>query len=402
MTTKSAISLAALFLAGCATATVSNTAPVPAPVTGMFVTTLGTDTTQIERYTRTANRVEGDVLIRYPTPRMLHYAADIGANGRVTGTTVVATVPFPDTTKPAMMRGVISVGDTVSVVTVERNGRPDTLVRRTRIVRGPAMAVVGSTPPSIGLAEQLLLANPLTADSLGVYLIRTTPGVDQTLWIKRAGDNRYSLRNTQFEGWTDYATVDAQGRITIYDAAGTTVKTFSRRVDNLDWAGLATRWAAEATARRAPVQLSPPDTVRANINGANIEVDYSRPSKRGRVIFGSSIVPWGEVWRTGANAATIFSTSKDLIIGNVTLPAGKYTLWTIPSQTRPILIINSETGQWGTDYKKEKDFARVDLNSRTLTSPVEMFTIVVEPQGAGGVLRLRWDTTEYFVPFTVK
>jgi hypothetical protein len=147
--------------------------------------------------------------------------------------------------------------------------------------------------------------------------------------------------------------------------------------------------------------MSPPDTVRATIGAANIEIAYSRPSKRGRTIFGT-VVPLDSVWRTGANAATMFTTSADLIIGNTPVPAGKYTLWTIPSKTGAKLIINSQTGQWGTEYDMSKDFARIDIAQSTLTKPVEAFTFVIVPQGTGGVIKYSWDDREFSVPFRVK
>jgi len=119
------------------------------------------------------------------------------------------------------------------------------------------------------------------------------------------------------------------------------------------------------------------------------------------VIFGN-IVPWNQVWRTGANAATEFTTDKDLVIGGTTVPAGKYTLWTTPTPTGGQLIINSETGQWGTDYHADKDFAHINLKSAQLAQPVEQFVIGVVPQGTGGLIRMAWDNREFSVPFSVK
>jgi len=130
-------------------------------------------------------------------------------------------------------------------------------------------------------------------------------------------------------------------------------------------------------------------------------VDYGRPSKRGRVIFGG-IIPWNEVWRAGANEATQFFTDRTLEIGGNVLPAGRYTLWIIPTPTAWTLIVNNETDQWGTDYKQSLDRFRIPLTVSTLPQSVEKFTIVVEPAGAGGILRFRWDTTEASVPFTVR
>jgi Protein of unknown function (DUF2911) len=173
-------------------------------------------------------------------------------------------------------------------------------------------------------------------------------------------------------------------------------------VPSLDFDGLVKNWAAIEVANGGQMgQMSPPDTTKATIGGANVVVAYSRPLKRGRVIFGN-VVPWNQVWRTGANAATMFTTDKDLVFGTTVVPAGKYTLWTLPTPTGAKLIFNSETGQWGTDYHSDKDFAKVDLTSRKLSPPVDQFVIGVVPQGNGGLMRFSWDDREYAVPFTVK
>ena len=138
------------------------------------------------------------------------------------------------------------------------------------------------------------------------------------------------------------------------------------------------------------------------VAGATLWVDYGRPAKRGRVIFGSTVVPWGHVWRTGANAATQLRTDRDLELGGVRLPAGLYTVWTIPSPTGWKLLINAQTGQWGTDHDAARDLFQLDMTLRTLPQPLERFTISVEPSGQGGILKLQWDTTEASLPFMVR
>jgi len=119
---------------------------------------------------------------------------------------------------------------------------------------------------------------------------------------------------------------------------------------------------------------------------------------RGRVIFGN-VVPWNQVWRTGANQATIFETGADLVVAGTTVPAGKYSLWTLPSQSGWKLIVNTNTGQWGTDYDARYDLARLDMKVEPLPQPVEQFTIAIEPKGKGGVLRLEWEKTRASIPF---
>lgn len=147
---------------------------------------------------------------------------------------------------------------------------------------------------------------------------------------------------------------------------------------------------------------SPAATVTAQIDGDDIKIAYSQPSMRGRKIWGG-LVPFGEVWRTGANEATTIILAKAIVLGGKEVPAGSYTLWTLPAADGSAkLIVNSETGQWGTDYNGSKDFTRVDLTRTELAKPVEKFVIALEAADGGGVLKLTWDKLQYSVAFTVK
>jgi hypothetical protein len=124
--------------------------------------------------------------------------------------------------------------------------------------------------------------------------------------------------------------------------------------------------------------------------------------KRGREIFGN-VVPWNTPWRTGANAATQFNTAVDLVIGGATVPAGRYTLWTLPTPTGWLLIINKETGQWGTEYHAEQDLVRVDAKVETLPAPVEQFVIAFAPTAAAPTtITFTWDRTKVSVPVAKK
>jgi len=153
--------------------------------------------------------------------------------------------------------------------------------------------------------------------------------------------------------------------------------------------------ASSGTAARQQPPASPRDTARGTVGGVNVLVDYGRPSKRGRTIFAADgLAPYGKVWRTGANAATTLVTSGDLLVGSTRLPAGTYTLYTVPGPDQWQLVINRQTGQWGTVYDESRDLARVPMTVRTLSAPAEQFTIAVD----GGALTMRWDTTEASVP----
>ena len=115
-------------------------------------------------------------------------------------------------------------------------------------------------------------------------------------------------------------------------------------------------------------------------DGKTVTIDYSRPSMRGRKIFGG-LVPYGQVWRTGANSATSLKTDANLTIGGAAVPAGSYTLYTIPSETGWKLIINKQTGQWGTEYDEKQDLARVDMKVAKNATPTEQFTISLRQDG---------------------
>ena len=163
-------------------------------------------------------------------------------------------------------------------------------------------------------------------------------------------------------------------------------------------AGIAVAVAhAQARGRMA----SPPANVSAVIDGDHIPVDYYAPSARGRKVMGA-LVPYGEVWCTGANWATKITTETDLDINGQKLPKGSYSIWTLPGEKEWKLIINKQTGQFHLDYDQTQDFARVAMNLKTLPSPVETFRIeVAATSGNKGTLSLLWENTDAWVPITV-
>jgi len=150
------------------------------------------------------------------------------------------------------------------------------------------------------------------------------------------------------------------------------------------------------------VRISPHETVSHLVDGAKITITYGRPSMRGRKIFGG-LVPFGRIWMPGADEATILETTADLRFGEVLLPAGSYSLYTLPGETSWRFIINSQTGQFHTVYNQDRDFARLDTTIDQLPQAVEQLTIAaVSGPAGGGRLQLEWETTRVWVPFTVK
>ena len=147
---------------------------------------------------------------------------------------------------------------------------------------------------------------------------------------------------------------------------------------------------------------SPPAKASAMVAGAAITVDYSAPSMRGRKIFGG-LVPYGVVWRTGANAATTLKTSANLKIGTLMVPAGTYTLYTMPGAEAWKLIVNKQTGQWGTVYNANQDLGRVDLKVGKNAAPVEKMRIDFDPaKGSMTTLHIVWADLNLSVPVTVE
>ena len=146
---------------------------------------------------------------------------------------------------------------------------------------------------------------------------------------------------------------------------------------------------------------SPDATADVTLGGKMITITYNRPSMRGRKIMGD-LVPYGQVWRTGANAATTLNTPVDLTIGGTAVPAGKYTLYSLPGQNSWKLIINKQTGQWGTEYDQKQDLARVDMKVSKTPSPVEQFLISWDKKGESQAdLIMEWENTRVSVPVKV-
>jgi hypothetical protein len=145
---------------------------------------------------------------------------------------------------------------------------------------------------------------------------------------------------------------------------------------------------------------SPAATATTTFDGVTVTINYSQPAKKGREIFGK-LVPYGEIWRTGANEATTITLTGDVNFGGTALKAGTYSLFTIPTKDKWTFIINSEAKQWGAySYKKDKDVLRVDATPTTTKELAERFTISFDKADKGTMLTLAWDMTKVSLPIT--
>lgn len=158
-----------------------------------------------------------------------------------------------------------------------------------------------------------------------------------------------------------------------------------------------------AAAQQNKAPLSPPAHAQCKFSdGKTITVDYSSPRMKGRKIFGG-LVPYGEVWRTGANSATTFVPTGDVTIEGKDVPAGQYTIFTVPEQDKWTLIINKHTGEWGIPYKyQSEELARVPMQVSKASSPVEDFTISFSQSGNACTMQMSWENTQASVQISEK
>lgn len=165
--------------------------------------------------------------------------------------------------------------------------------------------------------------------------------------------------------------------------------------------------ASPLLAQEKKPRVSPHETVNAAVGDAKITIVYGRPytkdpkSGEKRKIWGG-LVPYSKVWRLGADEATLLTTDKDITIGGTAVAAGTYSLYLWPEEGGAKLIVNKQTGQWGTKYDEKQDLVRIDLKKQAADKPVDQFTIAVDTTGADGVLKLMWENTQYLAPIAVK
>ena len=363
-----------------------------------FVTRLGVDTIAIERVVYAPQRVEAEVLLRVPATTRTRYVLDLSPAGELTRLEAVTTSPrVPD--RPPRREVIARVGDSLQVeTTVDGQVRVRQVAAHDLRVL-PFIDVV-HWPFELALTRVRASRRPQTAQPLlSGSRVQSFPIVD-------VGPD--SMTITHPLRGTMRLRVDARGRLLALDAGATTRKLLVERrpwmaTDAID--ALASRWAALDAAGRSLGALSGRAQMEATIAGARVAADYGTPSKRGREIWGA-LVPFGQVWRTGANQATHFTTDRDIVFGagadTLLVPAGRYTLFSIPERDGGVLIVSRQTDQAGTAYDPARDLGRVRLTPRPLAQPVEVFTIAANPEAAGGVLRLQWDRTELVVPFRVR
>ena len=352
-------------------------APIQLPDSATFITRLGTDTIAVEHFTFDGRVLEGVSVVRSPNVWVRRYRAVLSAAG-------VESLTLTEGPAGRPARHVTAYRYTDDSVVVE-NKLDTTTHREGAAVRGRPLPF---TPDILG-PWQVALRGALTAGTADPQLSLLAGGEAIHYEVHRLGGDTLHLAIDNHDYGPLYARMDATGRLQSLDLRATTDKFLAERVSRLDVDSLTAVFAARELAGKGLGSLSPRDTARATVGGARVQIDYGRPMKRGRVIFGN-VVPWDTVWRTGANQATQLITDKDLLIGGTSVPAGTYSLFTIPSARGWQLIINKQHGQWGTNYDAKQDLVRIPMRVRQLAAATERLTIVANRSA----FVISWDQTE--------
>jgi hypothetical protein len=376
----------------------------PEPTTAHygFLTMLGNDTISIESVTRKGNTLTSDEVDRFPRVRVRHTVVELNDDGSIKH--LEMTIHTPSEPANEQDRTVVASVSNSEVNLSKKDGTGT--VKREFATDGSI--VVAHVPQMYSLYELYFAA--ALKKAAASKLATGTPVQLRQFYIDREFD-KFPLGHATvtplggdkaeiFHDWLSgigEAMMDSSDHMLSYSGARTTYKVnVSRLASTPDIKNIADRFETQETKAGNVKSLSVRDTTRAQIGTAQFTVDYARPLQRGRTLLGD-VIPYDRVWRTGANAATQFTTSASIKIGSLTVPAGKYTLWTAPHTSGVDLIINKQTGQWGTEYNGSQDLGTVRLTSETVSTPVEEFTISIVPgtDAHHGMLVLEWGTFKW-------
>jgi len=362
-------------------------AAVAAQAPATLTARLGVDTVSVEKVVRAGNSLIAEVVTRSPRTTFQRHRAQFDDAGNLTSLTVRDFNPangFEERITTYTRRG-----DSLDI-TVRGN------TQSARTVAAPAewLPFIDLVHWPFDVALQRMRRSSQTqyaAPMLSGQRIANFP---------LAFLGRDSATVTHPTRGTMRLTVLADGAIRTLDAGATTRALIVTRSGDSDPAALARDFAARDAAGRGIGELSGRGGGESRVLGATITLDYGVPMKRGRDIWGA-LVRYGQLWRTGANRATHFKTDRELRFGDLVVPAGEYTLFSMPEAAGGLLIINRQTGQNGQQYDQARDLGRVPLRARALDREIEAFTIQVREENGRGILALQWDRTELVAEFTV-
>lgn len=370
-----------------------------------FLALLGRDTISVESVTRTGNTIVSDEVDRFPEVRRRHTRLLLAPDGSIRHLDM--EIRTPSEPPPERLRHVVAdvTRDSVKITKTDSIG-----VRRIAFATGGVL-----TMPHL---PQMYSLTDLYFGAALAHAAKYPPGVDGVIhlhqyYIDREFDKfplhngtvrplpggKAELAHDWLAGVAD-ATFDAGHHMLTYSGARSTYKVEVTRLTGAlpDVDAIGEKFAELETSRGGVSQLSVRDTARATIGKATMFVDYGRPLARGRVLLGN-IITYGNIWRTGANAATQFSTSEPITLAGLHLAAGMYTLWTAPRPDGVDLIVNKQSGQWGTEYDRSFDLGHAPMTTAATAEGVEKFTISIVPVDPHhGTLVMEWGPFRWTAP----
>ena len=372
-----------------------------------FVTMLGNDTISVESASRQGNTLTSDEVDRFPRVQIRHAVVTLNDNGSIRHLVMEIHTP----SEPPGQRERNIVADVANnKVHLSKTDSTGTVSRD--FATGGSI-VVAHVPQMYSLYELYFAA--ALKQAAASRLAAGSPVQMRQFYIDREFD-RFPLGHatvTPLEGgkveithdWlsgTGEAMMDSGYNMISYSGAQTTYKVQVKRLPTSpNVKDIAGRFEAKE-ARGNVTSLSVRDTVHAQIGSATFTVDYSRPLVRGRTLLGD-VIPYDYIWRTGANAATQFTMSTAIKLAGMQVPAGTYTLFTAPHTNGVDLIVNKQTGQWGTEYNRSLDLGTVRMKNEITSTPVEEFTISIIPSdNRHGTLVLEWGSFKWIAPIEVK
>jgi hypothetical protein len=381
----------------------------PPPERYGFVTMLGNDTVAVERITRSPTRLVTDGVDRWPFVRRRHTEFDLNPDGTIRHMVMDVRTPNGRTPRERGRRVTADFSQDRVTISIRDSGG----VRDTSFATGGAITVPHVSMMYSGIELEIAAALRQAAatglapgDSVMFRQFYPDRDIGPSFVLHRGyvhpkGRGRVELRHDWLAGTGD-VTVDSSGRMLTYSGMRSTYKVaVARTTVPPDVDAVGDRLEA-AERRTGPSQLSVRDTVRATIGAATFTLDYGRPLLRGRTLLGN-VISYDRVWRTGANAATQFTTTAPITLAGLSLPAGRYTLWTVPHVHSVDLIVNRQTGQWGTEYHRAQDLGTAPMKSDSVDPPVEKFTISIEPTDSRhGTLAMAWGTFRWTAPIEVQ
>ena len=367
----------------------------PGKYTASFVSVWGKDTVSIETFTIIGNHVYGKAIHLFPEVHMRHFDFWYNHDGSFRTFDVQffeisnTSIPLESKTGHLPYRWMMNSNDNVVDFRIINGKGEDQIIHLS-----PQINFLGGWIPMMAQFEwNARLMKRRSVDVLkNLKFVNPYIGVEE-LELRSSNDNSIIFNSNITESIRIDS--DENGHIKYIDAIGSVWNFKIYKNDPIDVESYTDYYATKPMIG----DPSPHEKFSKKVGSTLVEIDYGRPSKRNRKIFGE-IVPYNTVWRTGAGAPTTIEFDHDLSFQGEVIPKGKYNVYTIPRKNSWTLIFNTQENAWGSVYKPEFDFKHVEMQAYTRPDVVEKFQIEIDEKRSRGVLRFAWDKTRASIRFS--